>query len=183
MTNDTTLTQLSLFDVEVWRPVVGYEDTYVVSNYGRVMRIVDGLGGAKAGRILKHDITQVGYARVTLAKQGTLARFSVHRLVATTFIGTPTASEINHIDGNKLNNHVGNLEYCTSSHNKQHAVRMGLKPSSKGEQHGMHKVTRVQVDEIRRLYATGDYTQKQLGEQFGLTQTAIGLIVRCVNWK
>lgn len=76
---------------------------------------------------LLHSINDEGYHKVTLYKNSSRKTFSVHRLVACTFIDNPNNYKIvNHIDGNKSNNSVSNLEWCTSSHNRNHAINSGL---------------------------------------------------------
>ena len=101
---------------EVWKDVEGYEGLYQVSNFGKVYS----LPRAKAkGGVLKPQINK-GYERVILLKERKIETFSVHRLVATHFIENPNKYEvINHIDENKANNFVDNLEWCTQAENLQ----------------------------------------------------------------
>lgn len=76
----------------------------------------------KIGKELKHDITYDGYHRVVLYSNGKPKHYPIHRLVAETFIPNPdNKPTVNHIDGDKSNNSVGNLEWCTHSENSQHA--------------------------------------------------------------
>lgn len=73
-----------------------------------------------------------GYVRVRLQKNGERHNYALHRLVAETFIPNPNQyPEVNHIDGNKLNNHVSNLEWCTRSQNMKHVWATGLRKKSK----------------------------------------------------
>ena len=97
-------------------------------------------------RILKPDVNSCGYERVTLSKNGNTARFFVHRLVAETFLGFQEGMEVNHINGDKLDNRVNNLEWCTSSSNKQHALSLELRAS--GEKHVNSKLTDDEVRDI-----------------------------------
>lgn len=107
---------------EEWRPVKGYEGLYEVSNMGRVKSLHYG-----KSRILKQITNTNGYMAVDLHKDGTRSPKRVHRLVATAFIPNPhNKPEVNHKDGNKKNNTVDNLEWCTSSYNTKHAYRNGL---------------------------------------------------------
>lgn len=115
---------------EIWEPVKGYEGMYEVSNQGRVRsldRIVKGNWGNERtfpGKILKLETTYQGYKRVRLSKDGKSKRFTAHRLVAETFIGKyPEGCVINHIDENKSNNQVENLEYVTQKENINHGTR------------------------------------------------------------
>lgn len=104
--------------MEVWKPLVGYENQYEISSFGRVRSLLfDG------NTILKHDIAK-GYHRVTLFKNGKRNRKMVHILVAKTFIPNPCDKPcVNHIDENKDNNTVENLEWCTPKENCNHGNR------------------------------------------------------------
>lgn len=107
---------------EEWRPVKGYEGRYEVSNMGRVKSLY-----ASKDIILKQPIHPDGYARVSFSKDEACSCKLVHRLVANAFIPNPdNKPEVNHIDGNKENNNVDNLEWCTSSYNTKHAYHNGL---------------------------------------------------------
>lgn len=97
-------------------------DQYYVSSCGKVF-------GCK-GDEMRTEVSNRGYKRVWLTINGKRERYSVHRLVALCFIPNPDKKlEVNHIDGNKLNNDVSNLEWCTRSENEQHAWKNGLKPN------------------------------------------------------
>lgn len=86
----------------------------------------------KPNKKLKPTITKKGYLRVDLKGKG----YSVHRLVAMAFIPNPlNKPQVNHIDGNKNNNNVKNLEWCTNSENQKHAVANGLHRSLSGDDH------------------------------------------------
>ena len=100
---------------EQWKAVVGYEGIYEVSNYGKVRNV-------KTGRILKLGKSKNGYLRVGLHKNGKQKYFLVHRLVAIAFIPNPDNKEtVNHIDEDKTNNHVCNLEWMTQKENTRHS--------------------------------------------------------------
>lgn len=113
---------------EEWRPVKGYEGLYEVSNMGRVKSL-----HAPQGIILKQGTYSNGYMGANLSKDGTTNMKLVHRLVAIAFIQNPNNyEEVNHKDGNKKNNTVDNLEWCTRSYNLKHAYSHKL--MSKNEQ-------------------------------------------------
>ena len=114
---------------EEWRPVVGYEGLYEVSNMGRVKSVErmkwNGKGYQKIPeRILKTIENIWGYLLVNLYQDGKMKSCSVHRLVATAFLPNPyNLPVINHRDENKQNNIVSNLEWCTYSHNNTYNDR------------------------------------------------------------
>ena len=103
--------------MEVWKAIKDYEDCYKISTAGRIT-------GIKYHKILKYYIRPDGYATVILCKNNKKKLYRVHRLVAETFIPNPKKlSEVNHKDENKLNNHIDNLEWCTSQYNKNYGTR------------------------------------------------------------
>ena len=107
----------------IYKKVIGYEDTYLVSEYGDVKRI-------NTNKVLKSNPVK-GYLKIELCKDSIRKSFSVHRLVAMAFIENPLKKEqVNHIDGNKLNNHFSNLEWSTPKENTIHAIKNGLRKSS-----------------------------------------------------
>lgn len=111
---------------EIWRPISGLEEHYEVSNLGRVRRIKSGYG-TSAGRYLNFIDNGNGYAIASMSKDSTHYRRYVHRLVAEAFIPNPDGKpEVNHIDGNKRNNRVDNLEWVTRAENNAHMFRTGL---------------------------------------------------------
>jgi hypothetical protein len=103
----------------VWKPVVGYEGLYEVSIYGEIKSI-------KTGKLLKPRLS-TGYAMVALWNNGLRKDLKIHRLVAIAYIKNPmNKPQVNHIDGNKLNNELSNLEWVTNSENLKHAYKNGL---------------------------------------------------------
>jgi len=115
---------------ECWWDIEGYGGKYQISTEGRVRSFANnGKKLSLEGRILKTSLTDRGYVRVTLRKDKKASYFKVHRLVARAFLENPfNYVEINHIDGDKTNNHIDNIEWCSRSHNLLHAYRTGLKP-------------------------------------------------------
>ena len=107
--------------MERWKDINGYDGLYQVSDCGNVRNV-------KTGKNKKAGITPYGYKRVVLYANGKRKWFQVHRLVADAFIPNEDGKrEVNHIDGNKLNNNAANLEWATSSENHLHAYSNGLK--------------------------------------------------------
>lgn len=112
----------SLSPDEEWKYVNGYEEKYAVSNYGRLVSF-----SFKKPIMMHPNISCSGYKYVCLSKNAIKYSRWVHRIVADNFIENFDAKKtVNHIDGNKLNNHVGNLENITQRENSIHAVKIGL---------------------------------------------------------
>lgn len=106
----------------------------------------------------------------------------LHRLVATLFIPNPhNHPQVNHIDGNKLNNNDWNLEWCTQLHNMQHSHRMGLH-NVKGENSPTAKLNTTSVRIIRECLAEG-YTQISIARYFKVDPTSISNIKTGLTWR
>lgn len=113
---------------ELWKPIVGFEGLYEVSNLGRVRSLpkdVPYKGSStfahRKGRILSLVSDSYGYKIVNLSKDRNQCGKKVHRLVAEAFLENPSnLPQVNHKDGNKENNSVGNLEWCTAKQNIRH---------------------------------------------------------------
>lgn len=112
--------------MEIWKRLIyqgeDYGDFYLVSNTGEIK-------GVKTGKIRKKNINHEGYYFVSgsLGSRNNKITFKIHKAVAETFIFNKDKSLIiNHKDGNKLNNNVDNLEWCTYQENTLHAIKYGL---------------------------------------------------------
>lgn len=135
-----------------WRPVVGFEALYEVSDQGEVRRTGKAHksgkgrgGGARIGRLIKPQPHRGGYLAVQLWRHGKLHRPLLHRVVAAAFLGPcPDGKEVNHVDGVKANNRASNLEYVDRSENMLHAYRTGLRVVS--------QVTRENARRMGRIY-------------------------------
>ncbi len=169
--------------MEIWREVQnGY---YEVSNHGRVRRKKPGKSTVP-GHVLSIAQHQSNrgrvYARVSLWCKNKKTDAYVHRLVAHTFIGScPIGFEVNHKDGNPLNNHVSNLEYVTSAQNKQHfhLLNRGL---ISGENHWKAKLKEVDVVAIRLLCSNG-FPQMYVAKLFDVRRSTIEKIVLNLRWR
>lgn len=125
---------------EIWKNIIGYEDKYQVSNLGNIKAIKTWTGNKyyskykKCNKILKPVKDSAGYYCVSLWKESCNKTHRIHVEVAKAFIPNPNNYPcINHKDGNKTNNNINNLEWCTFKHNSQEAVKMGLsKPNYVG---------------------------------------------------
>lgn len=115
--------------MEKWVPAVGFEGYYEVSDKGNVRSVrYDHVGNVIYSNLLRPAVTHHGYYNVGLSVQSKRFNYLVHRLVAKAFIPNPNnLPEVNHLDGNKLNNDVSNLSWCSSSENIAHAYAIGLK--------------------------------------------------------
>lgn len=145
---------------EIWKPIRGYEGLYEVSNTGKVKslaRTVETYNGWT--RSFKERILTLHSSKITkrhpkpmyhveLWKENKRKTFMIHRLVAQAFIPNPKGKpEVNHKDGDRNNNHISNLEWCTSSENSYHAYRTGLaKPKHAKPIRGINKVTGATVE-------------------------------------
>jgi len=172
--------------MEIWRDIKGYEGYYQASNLGRLrgvnrtIRYKDGHYQSKKEKIMSPAITKWGYKMFFLHKNGVGKSFKLSRLIALTFIPNPeNKPEVNHMDGNKLNDVVDNLEWVTASENQKHAYRLGLK-CTKGEKHPRVKLNEFQVRVIRK---TDGLYQRELAEIFKVTRSAICHIRINNNWK
>lgn len=172
----------------VWRPVVGFEDHYEVSSDGRVRRTVDHRG-KRVDREISQKVAQ-RYLDVCLSAHNKKGSHRVHRLVAMAFLG-PAPSEkhqVNHIDGDRLNNCVTNLEWCTASENVRHARDTGLvlnpspPPLFRGEDHPISKLDERSVQEIRYLTSLPFTSDKRIGDIYGVSKTAVKMIAMNRNW-
>lgn len=120
-----------------WRPIKGFEGLYEVSNLGQVKSL--NYNRTKEAKILRLCKNKDGYLCVHLHKNGKGYAKKVHRLVTAAFIPNPEGkTEVNHIDGNKTNNRVENLEWATHSENMHHAWETGLCEPLTGENHPMY---------------------------------------------
>lgn len=108
---------------EHWKDITGYEGMYHISDHGRVRSLqrIDPRGRKCGGELRALDIHYKGHIMLRLFKSGDHKKFFVHRLVAKAFIPNPeNLPLVNHIDSNKQNNHISNLEWCTEKYNTQH---------------------------------------------------------------
>ncbi len=182
VTASTSQVEQGCLMAEQWKPIVGYEDLYQVSDQGRVRRIARG-PHTHVGLIRRLDNARNGYPRVDLWRNGHAEKRTVHSLVTEAFLGPrPAGLEVNHENGNKRDNRVSNLEYLTKSENVKHTYRVLGRKAPRGEANGSAKLTDASVREIRRLYAEGGVTHCELAKQYGVDRATIGQILRLEHW-
>ena len=150
-----------------------YRNTdYYVSSDGRVASM-------KSKKWLRCSIVK-GYKYIKIKVDGKRKNVYVHRMVAECFLGESTL-EVNHIDGNKMNNNVENLEYATHKDNMEHAYKNGL-IDSRGSRNGMSKLNEDLVLEIKTKLKDG-FKRKDLAKEYGVSCVTIGEIDRGEKWR
>lgn len=166
---------------EVFEDLKGYEDSYQISDCGRIFTKRRLVGNKICyGRELIPQLTDDGYLKVSLNKNGESKKYYVHRLVATQYIDNPNnLPQVNHIDCNKLNNNFNNLEWCTKQENQNHAVENGL--MQRGQDRPSAKLTEKQIIEIYKL--KGVLRAQDIADKYGVAKNTINCILRGSKWK
>lgn len=165
---------------EIWKSVAEFEGIYSVSSLGRVRRDKGGKG-ARAGIILRPAINPKGYRMVTLHNNGFKRSRSVHTLVAGAFLGPrPVGLEVNHKDGDKLNNASSNLEYVSGKANVRHAWENNLVRKRVGEKTNSCKLTARKVKNIRAL--KGKFSARKVATKYGVVKSTIQNIWNGKTW-
>lgn len=174
--------------VETWKDIKGWEEYYQVSSDGKVRskdKFVPHWRGGNAirrGRILS-AFNRRGYFEVNLSVNNNRHDISIHRLVAENFIDNPLKlPQVNHKDGNKLNNCVDNLEWVTRSQNVKHAYDMGLSPKRFGEENSRSKLTSYGVIIIKGLIESG-MPQNRIAHKFGVSKSTVCMIKKNRVWS
>ena len=138
-----------------WKEIKGYEGKYIVSNYGEVISLPrlkqnnSKKQYVEPKELSKHISSTNGYVYVLLCGKGKCKNVRLHKLVAEAFIPNPEHKEqVNHIDGDKTNNKVENLEWCNNAENIKHAYRTGLTYYTKGRRDNFEK---IRIDNSKRV--------------------------------
>ena len=149
---------------EIWKDVKGYEGLYQVSNLGRVKRVT-------TDRILKGGKTTQGYLLVSLCKNSITSTKTIHRLVAEAFIPNhENKPQVNHIDENKTNNMVSNLEWMTAKENNNHGTH--------AERVGKSQSIAIVATNIKTGDSTEFYGITECGRQLWLNPSNITSVLK-----
>lgn len=173
-----TPTKTKMLKMSRLKKIEGYEN-YYISDDGKVFSTK-----YKESRELSPNKDRRGYLYINLCKNGKYKSKSIHRLVAKHFLDNYSEQlEVNHKDGIKTNNNVSNLEMVTRTENIRHAVKNGLHKSLTCEEHWCSKLTKEDVENIRREYIPGVVTQEVLSEKYGVSRSEISHIINNRYWK
>jgi hypothetical protein len=171
--------------IERWTAVRGHEGEFEVSNLGRIKSLARHVRNGNGQRIVRERIRALGkhpQGYLTIAYKVDSPPLLVHRVVAQHFIPNPCNKEfVNHLDGNKLNNTVENLEWVTREENEKHALETGLKCSA-GSRNSMAKLKEEDVRMIRQMKGKG-MSLSALSTAFGVHKVTIGRIVNNKIWQ
>lgn len=159
------------------RDVKGYEGLYFVNELGQVFSYPKKT--RKGIRKLLLNKNKFGYLLIDLCKDGEVKKYLVHRLIAVAFLdNVENKEQVNHINGNKEDNRLENLEWTTNSENQKHAIRTGLR-SAKGEKNSQSKLNETQV--LKILNDKNPYSK--ISEVFNISIGTISDIKRGHSWN
>lgn len=177
---------------EEWRPFYVNGLLYYISSLGRIKspkRIIEDMANGSVrhrvykAKILRGNVDKYGYVKISISKH----LFALHRLVAKYFIGD-SQMEVNHKNGNKLDNRLSNLEYCTHTYNMRHAFNTGLidieavnTERSKKAANVNRKITKEQALVIYKQYTSKEYSQKELAQIYHVNISTINRICRRIK--
>lgn len=163
--------------MEIWKEIKGFETLYKISDHGNVYSI-------RNNKELVKSNTK-GYWKVKLCDLNhKVHTLKVHRLVAIAFIENPENKPlVNHIDGNKRNNHISNLEWADNKENITHAAKNGLLADVKGKNNGMAILNEEHIKEIRGFHEQKIFNTVQLAKKYQVSRSAISLIVNRKTWS
>lgn len=176
------------FPSEKWVDCVGYEGYYKVSNKGRIKSVFREVPGSyKCGgsfrrgeKLIKPKVGSTGYYTAQFCKLGVSKSVLVHRIVALAFIeNNKKLPYVNHLDFNRLNNCLENLEWCDQKRNVHHAIENGRVPVFFGENTSNNKLTSEQV--LKIFYSPQPL--EEIAKNFGITRGQVGCIKSGKSWS
>lgn len=166
---------------EKWKDVVGYENLYSISTLGVIKRkAILGLGELVLTPI-KEPIKYIYYG-LYHPTTNSFKLQSLHRIMAKTFIPNPLNKlQVNHIDGDKFNNKLENLEWATASENQIHSIKNGLRKT--GFNNPKAKFTKEQIEDIRKKYVKNSYTINTIADEYNVSLRCISKILNYESYK
>jgi hypothetical protein len=169
---------------EIWKPVVDYEGFYEVSNQGRIKSIPRIAPGKKKKTLKEERILKLtesrGYLRTFLAKSGKVKSPYVHRLVYEAFVGViPPGHQVDHTDGNKLNNCLENLQCFSRREHRR--LTLSRQQHASGERIWNSKLTQEKADEIRDRLKRGE-THKEIAKDYGISWQTVSALASGRTW-
>ncbi len=172
---------------EEWKDIIGYEGLYQVSNLGRVKSLFRFSKRKNYVITIQEKLLKIlngpkGYNLIRLSRNGILKTYRLHRLIAQAFIPNPeNKPEVNHINGNKKDNCVNNLEWVTSAENMQHAHKNNLASKRFGSNNNNTKLLEKDILYIRAI--ANKKSVKELAILFNVNVQAIYKIIKKQTWK
>lgn len=178
--------QLERAVAEEWRPVVGHEGDYEVSNLGNVRRLTyRGKDGTSFFYVAPKPMApnhSGPYPYVGLSKDDKKVRRDIHRLVLEAFVGPcPEGMEAGHLNGNSRDARLANLAWVSKEENEAHKIAHGTKVA--GERNNNSKLTDDAVREIRAAMSAGTATRQELADKFGVNATTIDHVAAGKTWR
>lgn len=168
----------------LFRPIPNYEN-YMISECGKCISkksYIDRSGHIRKQKTITISINRDGRRVCIFTKDGNQINLLVSRLVAMSFIPNPdNKPEVNHIDGNKLNDHRDNLEWSTGKENKKHAVINGL--TAKGERNGKAVLKLLVVESIKKDLESGLYKDVEVARRNNTSHHNVSDIKNKRTWK
>lgn len=177
--------------MELWKDIQEFNNDYQISNNGRIRSksavIIrsNGKPYTRAAKILKPSTSGRGkYLGGAVCVNKKMTSYKIHRYVAKYFVDNPNNKpEVNHIDGNTLNNHFSNLEWVTRKENIQHCIDNNLQDAFKGEEVGTSILKENEVLAIRKEFKPRVVTRRVLAEKYNVSEATIKDILYRRTWK
>lgn len=165
-------------DIEIWLPVVGYENRFLISSHGRLKSL-------HTSKVLKTHLNRSGYEQVCVSVNNKKILFRINILVGEAFVEKPIGNvETNHKDCNRANNHYSNIEWITHSENIKYSYDVGYKKPTKGEANGRSILTEEQVNYCRSEYIPRDklYGCRALARKFNVSHVTMSNLLNNKSW-
>jgi hypothetical protein len=175
--------------MEIWKKIKKFNNEYEVSNLGNIRSVhgivtrSNGWKYTRESKQLKPSLNRSGYLAGAVCIDKKITPYIIHRLVAEEFIPNPLNKlEVNHINGNKLDNRVENLEWMTRQENMTHAYENGLVRILKGSEIGTSILNEEQVKEIRSKFIPRVYSRVKLAKEYNISEATIKDILYKRTW-